>query len=63
MTGGGPYYATLFMPLLIYQEAFDRFRFGHGSALLLLMFLGVGLLLLLLYYWLAAGAMRVTTRR
>ena len=28
MTGGGPYYATLFMPLLIYEEAFDRFRFG-----------------------------------
>jgi multiple sugar transport system permease protein len=50
MTGGGPYYATFFMPLLIYQEAFDRFRFGHGSALLLLLFLGVGLLLLLLYY-------------
>jgi multiple sugar transport system permease protein len=50
MTGGGPYYATFFMPLLIYQEAFDRFRFGHGSALLLLLFLGVGLLLLLVYY-------------
>jgi ABC-type glycerol-3-phosphate transport system permease component len=47
MTGGGPYYATFFMPLLIYQEAFDRFRFGHGSALLLLLFLGVGLLLYL----------------
>jgi multiple sugar transport system permease protein len=50
MTGGGPYYATLFLPLLIYQEAFDRFRFGHGSALLLLLFVGVGLLLLLVYY-------------
>ena len=23
MTGGEPYYATLFMPLLIYEEAFD----------------------------------------
>jgi multiple sugar transport system permease protein len=50
MTGGGPYYATLFMPLLIYQEAFDRFRFGHGAALLLLLFVAVGTLLLLLYY-------------
>ncbi len=50
MTGGGPYYATFFMPLLIYQEAFDRFRFGHGAALLLLLFVGVGALLLLLYY-------------
>jgi multiple sugar transport system permease protein len=38
MTGGGPYYATLFLPLLIYEEAFDRFRFGPGSALMLLMF-------------------------
>jgi multiple sugar transport system permease protein len=50
MTGGGPYYATLFMPLLIYQTAFDRFRFGQGAAMLLLLFLSVGLLLLLVYY-------------
>jgi ABC-type sugar transport system permease subunit len=27
------------MPLLIYEEAFDRFRFGPGSALMLLLFL------------------------
>jgi multiple sugar transport system permease protein len=39
MTGGDPYYATMFLPLLIYEEAFDRFRFGAGSALMLLMFL------------------------
>jgi multiple sugar transport system permease protein len=39
MTGGDPYYATLFLPLLIYEEAFDRFRFGQGSAMMLLMFL------------------------
>jgi multiple sugar transport system permease protein len=39
MTGGDPYYATLFLPLLIYEEAFDRFRFGAGSALMLLTFL------------------------
>ena len=39
MTGGDPYYATLFLPLLIYEEAFDRFRFGPGSALMLIMFL------------------------
>jgi multiple sugar transport system permease protein len=36
MTGGDPYYATLFMPLLIYEEAFDRFRFGPGAAMLLI---------------------------
>lgn len=38
MTGGDPYYSTLFLPLLIYEEAFDRFRFGPGSALMLVMF-------------------------
>jgi multiple sugar transport system permease protein len=38
MTGGDPYYSTLFLPLLIYEEAFDRFRFGAGSALMLLTF-------------------------
>jgi multiple sugar transport system permease protein len=40
MTGGDPYYSTLFIPLLIYEEAFDRFRFGLGSAMMLLLFLG-----------------------
>lgn len=49
MTGGGPYYATLFVPLLIYKTAFDRFRFGEGAAMMLLVFVGVGLLLLLVY--------------
>ncbi|HET9224473.1 MAG TPA: hypothetical protein VFO07_18310 [Roseiflexaceae bacterium] len=49
MTGGGPYYATLFMPLLIYQSAFDRFRFGQGAAMMLLLFLSVGLLIVLIY--------------
>jgi multiple sugar transport system permease protein len=39
MTGGDPYYSTLFLPLLVYEEAFDRFRFGAGSALMLLTFL------------------------
>lgn len=36
MTGGDPYYATLFMPLIIYEEAFDRFRFGPGAAMMLI---------------------------
>lgn len=46
MTGGDPYYATLFWPLLTYEEAFDRFRFGPGSALMLLVFLvSAGLIL------------------
>jgi multiple sugar transport system permease protein len=38
MTGGGPYYATLFLPMQIYSEAFDAFRFGPGAAMMLLMF-------------------------
>ncbi len=46
MTGGDPYYATLFLPLLIYEEAFDRFRFGPGSALMLLVFLASAALIL-----------------
>jgi multiple sugar transport system permease protein len=45
MTGGGPYYATLFTPLLVYQEAFDRFRFGRAAAMMLVLLLGLGLLL------------------
>jgi multiple sugar transport system permease protein len=49
MTGGGPYYATLLVPLLIYQTAFERLRFGEGAAMTLLLFLGVGLLILLAY--------------
>ena len=39
MTGGDPYYATLFMPLLIYEEAFARFRFGPGAAMMLIVVL------------------------
>lgn len=49
MTGGGPYYATLTMPLLVFEEAFDRFRFGHGAVMMLLLFIGVGGLLLVIY--------------
>lgn len=33
MTGGGPYYATLFLPMLAYEEAFEGLRFGHGAAI------------------------------
>ena len=40
MTGGGPYYATLFVPLLMYETAFDRFRFGQGAAMMLLLLAG-----------------------
>jgi multiple sugar transport system permease protein len=49
MTGGGPYYATLFVPLLMYETAFDRFRFGQGAAMMLLLLLVVGALIGLTY--------------
>jgi len=48
MTGGGPYYATLFLPVLAFEESFDRLRFGVGSVIVLLMVLfTIGLLALL----------------
>lgn len=47
MTGGGPYHATLLLPLLIYQTAFDRLRFGEGAAMTAVVFGAVGLLVLL----------------
>jgi multiple sugar transport system permease protein len=49
MTGGGPYYATLLVPLLMYETAFDRFRFGQGAAMMLLLLLVVGALIVLTY--------------
>ncbi len=44
MTYGGPYYATTFVPLLIYEIAFDQFDLGLASALLLLTYLLIGLI-------------------
>lgn len=49
MTGGRPYYATLFLPVFIHEEAFDRFLFGHAGAMLLIWFIWLGLLLWVLY--------------
>jgi multiple sugar transport system permease protein len=39
MTYGGPYYATTFIPLLIYEISFDYQDLGLGSALLFTTFL------------------------
>ncbi|MBC8099211.1 MAG: sugar ABC transporter permease [Armatimonadetes bacterium] len=49
MTGGGPYYATTFLPLMMYEEAFDRFRFGVGSAIMVFVVLGILVILFLVY--------------
>ena len=54
MTGGEPYNATLFLPLLIYEEAFDRLRFGAAAAMQLLL-LGWVAVLIWLMHELAGG--------
>ncbi|MFQ5616786.1 MAG: carbohydrate ABC transporter permease [Anaerolineales bacterium] len=46
LTYGGPYYATTFAPLLIYEIAFDFFDFGLAAALLLLVYFLMTLLVL-----------------
>lgn len=48
-TEGGPYYATLFLPLLAHQEAFTALRFGTASAIVLLQLAGAGLLIVLVH--------------
>ncbi len=49
MTGGGPYYATLFVPLLMYETVFDRLRFGQGAAMTVLLLAVVGALIVVTY--------------
>lgn len=49
MTGGKPYFATLFLPMFIHEEAFDRFLFGHAGAMLLIWFAWLGVLLWIVY--------------
>jgi len=44
MTYGGPYYATSFAPLMIYELAFDFFDFGLASAALVALYLLLGLI-------------------
>jgi multiple sugar transport system permease protein len=39
LTYGGPYYATTFAPLLLYEIAFDFFDFGLAAALLVVVYL------------------------
>ncbi len=46
MTYGGPYYATIFAPLLIYELSFDFFDFGMASAFLFLMYLFIVIVVL-----------------
>lgn len=38
VTGGGPRYATTYLPLYVYRTAFSYFRLGYASAITLTMF-------------------------
>lgn len=44
MTYGGPYYATTYIPLLLYELAFDFFDFGLAAALLVISYILTGML-------------------
>jgi multiple sugar transport system permease protein len=46
LTYGGPYYATTFVPLLLYELAFDFFDFGMAAALLLFTYVVIGLVII-----------------
>lgn len=39
MTYGGPYYATTFIPLLLFELAFDLFDFGAAAAMMVVMYI------------------------
>lgn len=51
---GGPYYATYFLPVKIYQNAFQDFQFSYGAAMIWVLYIISALLIFLQY---------VTTRR
>ena len=48
ITDGGPDRATLFLPILVYDYAFEQLRYGYAAAVTLVLFLVTGLLVLLL---------------
>jgi len=56
LTEGGPFYATLFLPLYAYQNAFAFFRFGYASAMTIAMWLVTGAMIGVA--WLAARRWR-----
>ncbi len=46
MTYGGPYYATTFIPLLLFELAFDLFDFGAAAAMMVVMYILTALLVI-----------------
>ncbi|MEP7289073.1 MAG: sugar ABC transporter permease [Chloroflexota bacterium] len=49
MMGGSRLYSTWFLPQMLYEEAFGRFRFGVAAAAMVVWLLTAGVLLLLAY--------------
>jgi multiple sugar transport system permease protein len=47
--GGGPDYATTYLPMYVYTTAFGYLRFGYAAAMTLAMYLVTGVILWLLY--------------
>lgn len=45
VTGGGPFYATTFLPLYTYTTAFEFFRLGYAAALTVTMFVVTALMI------------------
>jgi multiple sugar transport system permease protein len=60
VTEGGPLYATTFLPLHTYRNAFEFFRFGYASAMTLAMYavtaLMVGMQFVVVRRWRSAFA-------
>jgi multiple sugar transport system permease protein len=46
ITYGGPYYATTFAPLLVYELAFDFYNLGLASAALIMTYILLGILVI-----------------
>jgi multiple sugar transport system permease protein len=46
MTYGGPYYATTFVPLLLFELAFDLFDFGAAAAMMVVLYILTTLLVI-----------------
>jgi multiple sugar transport system permease protein len=49
VTEGGPRYATTYLPVYVYQQAFRYFRLGYASAISLTMFVLTGLAIYIQY--------------
>jgi multiple sugar transport system permease protein len=52
MTGGGPEYATYFLVMYIYQEAFKMLHMGGGAALAWILFI-ILMIFTLFQFWLS----------